>query len=88
MRGEARGTSQTLDDTIQTPARQELGIVPIRSTADTSNTSTGNASRRIIPGPTRERIDLRQTRFGEEPCVVCTSGTTGATGTQHDVYTA
>jgi hypothetical protein len=86
MRGSAPGASQALNDSIQTPAGKELGIVPVRPTADASHTSTGNASRRIVLGPTGECINFWQTGLREEPCLMRTSGTTGATGTEHDVY--
>jgi hypothetical protein len=81
-----RGARQSLVDSIETPVRQELGLISVRSTSDACDASNGNASGRIILGPPGERFDLWQTWFGQESCLVCLGGTTRATGSEHDVY--
>lgn len=86
MRDPTRGPYQTIDQPFQTSARQGLGVVQLQPTAAACDAATGDASRRLVPGSTRERSAFREARFGEEPRLVRTVRATDVARPKHDVH--
>jgi len=81
-----RGPNQATDDTISTSSGQDLVDVRHDPVAVERSSPTGGASRWIILGSSGEPSVVRQTGFGEEPCVVCVGGAVGVIGSQCPVH--
>ena len=86
MPGTTRGPHQALDEKFETPLGEVLGFVQIRPSAAERQATIGNASRRIVPGSSRERSDFWTAGFGEEPCLVRIGRATDLSRTQHVVH--
>ena len=86
MRSTQGGSDQTLTDPFATSAGQDVGLVRLRAASVERDASDGNASRRLVLESSRECSVVRQTGFGQEPCVVCVGSGADPTGTQHVVH--
>ncbi len=86
VRDPTPGPNQTLDDSVETPSGQDVGVVRSGSIAEECASTTGDASRRNVLGPAGEHPAFRQAGFGQEPCAVRTGRAIGAVGSQHTVY--
>lgn len=73
------------DDPFAATAGKDLGDVQLRPSAVGGIASTGESSRRILSGPTREFVGIWQARFGEESSVVCLGRAVDFAGPQHAV---
>jgi len=83
MPGTTTGPHQAVDEKFQTPLGEVLGLVQVRSSAADCQATIGNASRRIVPGSSRERADFWAPGFGQEPCPLRIGRTTDLPWTQH-----
>lgn len=86
VRSQTCGTNQTIDDTIPTSAGQDMAIFRPDAIIDERPSATGDTTRRIVSGSAREHLVVRQTGFGEEPCVVRVGGAVGAVRSQRSVH--
>jgi len=86
VRGSTGRTGQAVDESVQAAAGQELGFVQIRTRTVGGETTTGDATRRFVLEPPRERFDFRETRFGEKPCPLCVGPAIDSAGAQSAVY--
>ena len=86
MRSSARGSDPALADPLAAPAGQDLGVVRLPTPSAKREAATGNASRRLVSESPGECSLVRQTGFGQEPCVVCVGSGVDPTRTQHAVY--
>ena len=80
------GRINTADDALETSAGQDLGDLQLRSLPLACDSATGDSSRRIVPGSSRECSDFRQARLGQESCLVCVGRTIDPAGPQHAVH--
>ena len=86
MRSSQGGSDQATDDAFIAPVGQDLELVRSDALADERSSATGNASRWNVFGSSREHFDVRQTGFGQEPCVMCVGGAVGVIGTEYSVH--
>jgi hypothetical protein len=66
VRGTPGRSNSTVDETVETAAGQELGLVRLETITAGGEATAGNLARRIVPGSPRERSLIRQTGFGEK----------------------
>ena len=86
MRSSTGGSDPAVADSLSTSAGQDLGLVRLRASSVEREASVGNASRRLVPESSRECSAVRQTGFGQEPCLVCVGPGVDPTGTQPAVH--
>jgi Mu transposase, C-terminal domain len=86
MRSPAGGTHPAAGESFAASAGQNMGCVPVRPSAAARNSPAADAAQRLLPETPRERPVVRETRFGEEPCVMRPGRTIDLPGTQPAVY--
>jgi hypothetical protein len=83
MPGPARESDQATDDEFRSPIGQDLGDVPLRSSAAECDATTGESSRGLVPGSTRERFDFWTSRRRKESRALCACESTRSAGPEH-----
>jgi hypothetical protein len=86
MRGPSGGSCQAADDSIETSAGQDLAVVRHESSSFECETTTRNASGRIIPGSPGEHLAVREAGEREESYDLRIGGATDSTRTQCAVH--
>ena len=86
MRSSTGRPYQAADDTFETPSGQDLGELQVQAIAVAGDSAAGDSARRLVPGPSRERAGFRQTRFRQEPRLMCVVGTIDSAGAEHAVH--
>lgn len=86
MRDSTRGPHQTSDDTFETSARQDMGLLQLQTTAVAGDSPVGNSAGRFVPESLRERAAVRQAGVGQESRALCIGGTANSPGPQHSVH--
>jgi len=85
MPGSAREPDQTTDDELSSSTGQDLGDVQLRSVAVVGDASTGESSRGIVFGSTRERSDFWTARRREKSRPVCACESTRSARSKYAV---
>ncbi len=91
MRNAAGGSDQTVADSIEVAAWQDVGVIRLQPLTAGHDSADGNTQGRFVLGTARERVVVRQARFGEESCLVCVGPAADLAGPQlvvHDLRDA
>lgn len=83
MPGSSGESHQAADDELSASAGQDLGDVQVRSTPVERDPATGESPRRIVSGPSRERIDFWASGRREKPRSLCACESTGSARPEH-----
>jgi hypothetical protein len=86
MRSSTGRPHQAADDPFETSSRQDMGEFQVPAIAVVGDSAIGDAARRVVPGPSRERADFRQARFGKKSRLVCVVGAIDSARTEHVVH--
>lgn len=86
MRDASSEPNQTADESEQTSAWQDLGVVRSGSLATYGSASVGDTSGRHVFAASGKCSDFRETRFREKPCALCVGRATDSSRSQHTVY--
>ena len=66
MRGTKGRSHSAVDETVETAAGQELGLIRLQTITTGGEATVGNLARRIVPGSPRERSLVRQAGLGKK----------------------
>ena len=86
VRSETRGQDPAVDDPIASSARQDVGVVQVRSRSAGGGASTGKLARRIVPGPAGELARFWEARIGEVTCTLRACQSLDWSRSQHVVH--
>ena len=86
VRSAPGGPHQASGESLEASAGQNVGLLQVRPPATVRDSATPDASRRLVSETPGECSVVWETRFGEEPCFVCSGRAIDIPGTQHPVY--
>ncbi len=86
MRITAGGADQAHVDSFEVTAGQDVGVLRLQPLTASHDSADGNTQGRFVLGAARERVAVRQARFGQESCLVCVGPAADLAGTQSLVH--